>query len=91
MPTVYQVSFFNNLVNSYGLQFKACQRTIVIKSARSPARAIKAAKLRFCRLEHVKNWSLRAQCCEAAMIRQEADTQWRDKTAKGHLTTEISQ
>lgn len=68
MDTAYRVSFFNNLTNCYGKPFKVCQRSIVIRSARSPARAIEAAKVRFARLEHICDWALHAEKIEVDVL-----------------------
>ena len=71
--TAYRVSFFNELTNSSGKLFKVCQRSVDIRTARSPERAIEAAKKRFARLEHVGEWRLHAQLVEVEAI-AEADT-----------------
>jgi CBS domain-containing protein len=51
MPS-YRVCFFNEIPRNNRL-FRCCQRSIVIRAARSPERAIEAAKKRFARLEHI--------------------------------------
>jgi hypothetical protein len=58
--TSYRVSFLNEITNEYGRERKVCRRSIVIRSARTPERAIEAAKRRFARLEGVSDWCLRA-------------------------------
>lgn len=68
MPNSYKVSFYNDLVNSYGKQFKVCQRSLIIKAAHSQDRAIEAAKRRFCRLEQVNDWRDHARYVEAAVV-----------------------
>ena len=63
--TSFRVSFFKNLSSSYGKPFKVCQRSMVIHSARSRARAIEAARAQFVRLERIDDWTLRADAVEA--------------------------
>ena len=55
----YRVSFFKHLVNSSGKQVRACQRVIIVRSARRDC-AVRAAKRQFARVEGVDDWTLRA-------------------------------
>ena len=47
---------------------KICQRVIEVRLARSRERAIKAAKRRFARLEHVRDWHLHADQFEVERL-----------------------
>jgi hypothetical protein len=67
----YRVCFFKNLITSYGKPFDVCQRSIVIHSARNQERAIKAAQVRFARLEHIGDWTLRADRVETEVVPNE--------------------
>ena len=58
MPS-YRVSFINDIPRNEKL-FHCCQRSIVIRAARSRERAVEAAKKRFARLEGICNWSIHA-------------------------------
>jgi hypothetical protein len=58
MPS-YRVSFINKIPRNQKL-FRCCQRVITIRSARTPDRAVEAAKKRFARLEGVRNWKIHA-------------------------------
>ena len=62
--TSYCVTFFKDLVNSNGHQFKCPQGTIKIRSARSCQRALRAAELRFERLKRIASWTLYADTAE---------------------------
>ena len=75
MDTAYRVSFFKDITNCYGKLFKMCQRSIVIRSARSPERAIRAAKIRFSRLERIRDWTLRAEKIELDVLPEAAGAQ----------------
>jgi hypothetical protein len=57
MPS-YRICFLNDFDSTSFVQ--CCQRAIVIRSARSPERAIEAAKKRFARLEGIHGWRLHA-------------------------------
>ena len=59
----YCVRFINEIRRNETL-FRCCQRSIVIRSARSPERAIEAAKKRFARLEGISNWKIHAALIE---------------------------
>ncbi|HEY2533005.1 MAG TPA: hypothetical protein VGJ20_34575 [Xanthobacteraceae bacterium] len=58
MPS-YCVGFFNEIPRNDRL-LKCCRRSIVIRSARTPERAIAAAKKRFARLEGIRDWKIHA-------------------------------
>ena len=62
MPS-YRVCFINEIPRG-GKLFHCCQRTIVIRSARSPERAIEAAKRRFERAECIHAWNIHAGTIE---------------------------
>ena len=65
--TSYCVCFFNEIARNERL-FRCCQRSIVIRSARSPERAIEAAKKRFARLEGIRDWKFHAALIEIEAI-----------------------
>ena len=62
MPS-YRVSFINEIPRNERL-FRCCQRSIIIRSARTPERAIEAAKKRFAKLEGIRNWKIHAALIE---------------------------
>ncbi len=62
MPS-YRVCFFNEIPRNQTL-FRCCQRSIVIRAARTPERAIEAAKRRFARLEGIRDWKIHAGLIE---------------------------
>jgi hypothetical protein len=62
----YRVCFINEIPRHEKL-FRCCQRTIVIRSARSAERAI-AAKKRFARLEGIRDWKIHAALIEIEPI-----------------------
>jgi hypothetical protein len=62
MPS-YRVCFINEIPRG-GRLFRCCQRSIVIRSARSPERAVEAAKKRFVRLEGIRDWQIHAHRIE---------------------------
>jgi hypothetical protein len=64
---IYRVRFCNEFARAAGV-VKACQRTVLIRSARSRERAVEAAKKRFARLEGIRNWSIHAQIIEVETI-----------------------
>lgn len=65
--TSYCVCFFNEIARNERL-FRCCQRSIVIRSARSPERAIEAAKKRFARLGGIRDWKFHAALIEIEAI-----------------------
>ena len=62
--TCYRVTFFKNLVNSIGHQFKCQQGTIDIRRARSDERALQAAQRRYERSKKIGDWTLYADVAE---------------------------
>jgi hypothetical protein len=66
--TSYHVTFFKNLVNSNGHQFKCSQGSIDIRRARSDQRALQAAQLRFQRAKTISNWTLYADVVELDVL-----------------------
>jgi hypothetical protein len=59
----YRVRFFKT-VSSHGKTVNVCQRSIDIRSAPSPGRAVEVAKQRFARLENVADWLMHADYVE---------------------------
>ena len=73
MPS-YCVRFINEIPRNERL-FHCCQRSIVIRSAGSPARAVEAAKKRFARLEGIRDWKIHATLIEIEPIDTETKPQ----------------
>jgi hypothetical protein len=69
MPS-YRVCFINEIPRNRQL-FRCCQRTIVIRAARTRERAIEAAKKRFARSEHIRDWTLHAAFIEVEALDSE--------------------
>ena len=63
----YRVSFINDIPRNAKL-FHCCQRSIVVRTARSPERAVEAAKKRFARPEGICNWNIHADRIELEVI-----------------------
>jgi hypothetical protein len=63
----YRVSFINDIPRG-GKLFHCCQRSIVIRAARTPERAVEAAKKRFARREGICNWTIHAGRLELEVI-----------------------
>jgi hypothetical protein len=63
----YRVCFINEIPRNQKL-FRCCQRSIIIRSARSPESAIEAAKKRFARLEGIREWKFHAALMEPIQI-----------------------
>ena len=82
--TSYRVCFFNEIPRNDRL-FKCCQRSIVIHAARTPERAIEAAKKRFARLEGIRDWKIHAGLIEIEPIELEPIPQKPIATASGRL------
>jgi hypothetical protein len=59
----YRVFFMNEIPRNDKL-FRCCQRSIIIRLARSPERAVEAAKKRFTRLEGIRDWKIHAALIE---------------------------
>jgi hypothetical protein len=66
MPS-YRICFINEIARGNKL-FRCCQRSIVIRSARSPQRAVEAAKKRFARIEGIHDWNIHAGMIEMEEI-----------------------
>ena len=66
MP-IYRVSFINAIPRNEKL-FRCCQRSIIVRAARSPERAVEVAKKRFARLEGFCNWNIHAGRIELEVI-----------------------
>jgi hypothetical protein len=66
MPS-YRVCFFNQIPRNNRL-FRCCQRSIVIRRAHTPERAIEAAKKRFARAEGIRDWNIHASLIEIEPI-----------------------
>jgi len=66
MPS-YCVSFINDIPRG-GKLFHCCQRSVVIRAARNPERAVEAAKKRFARIEGICNWNIHAGRIELELI-----------------------
>jgi hypothetical protein len=64
---MYRVRFCNEFARG-AVVVKACQRTVVIRSARSRERAVEAAKKRFARLEGIRDWRTHAQTIEVETL-----------------------
>ena len=71
MPS-YRISFINDLPRN-GKLFHCCQRSIVVRAARTPERAVEAAKKRFARREGICNWNIHAGRIELEVIDSPAD------------------
>ena len=78
--TSYRVCFFNDIARNEKV-FRCCQRSILIRSARSPERAVEAAKKRFARLEGIRDWRFHAAFIEIEAIDPEATPNSRIDTA----------
>ena len=82
MPS-YRVCFINEIPRNEKL-FRCCQRSIIIRSARTPERAIEAAKKRFARLENICDWKIHAALIEIEPI--DIETKPRDATLSKRKT-----
>jgi hypothetical protein len=70
----YRVTFFKNLVNSNGHQFKCPQGSIDIRRARSDERALKAAQRRFERAKKIGDWTLYADVAELDAVEPDGNS-----------------
>ena len=68
----YRVCFMNEIARNEKL-FRCCQRSIIIRSARTSERAIEAAKKKFARLEGIRDWKFHASLIEIEAIEVEAE------------------
>ena len=64
---VYRICFLNEFAR-FNTVVRACQRAIIIRSARSRERAVEAAKKRFARLEGIRDWRNHATIIEVSII-----------------------
>jgi hypothetical protein len=64
---IYRVCFLNEFAR-FDAVVRACQRAIIICSARSREQAIEAAKKRFARLEGIRDWRDHAKVIEVSTI-----------------------
>ena len=71
MPS-YRVCFMNEIARNEKL-FRCCQRSIIIRSARTSDRAIEAAKKRFARLEGICDWKIHASQIEIETVEAEPE------------------
>ena len=65
--TSYRVDFMNEIARN-GRVHKVCQRSIVVRSVRSPEEATEAAKAHFARLEGIRDWRIHAATIEVVPI-----------------------
>ena len=63
----YRVDFMNEFARNRRVH-KVCQRSIVVRSARSPEQAGEAAKAHFARLEGIPDWRIHAATIEVVPI-----------------------
>jgi len=73
MPS-YCIRFINEIPRNERL-FHCCQRSIVIRLARTSERAVEAAKKRFARLEGIRDWKIHATLIEMEPIETETRPQ----------------
>jgi hypothetical protein len=78
----YRICFFDEIARNAKV-FRCCQRSLLIRSARSPKRAIEAAKKRFARLERIRDWKFHAGFFEIEAIASEAVPQGLIDTSSG--------
>jgi hypothetical protein len=65
--TSYRVDFMNEFARNRRVH-KVCQRSIVVRSARSPEQAGETAKTHFARLEGIRDWRMHAAMIEVVPI-----------------------
>ena len=68
--TSYRVDFMNEFARNRRIH-KVCQRSIVVRSARSPEQAGEAAKTHFARLEGIRDWRIHAATIEVVPIKDD--------------------
>ena len=88
MPS-YRVCFINEIPRA-GKLFRCCQRSIIIRSARSPERASEAAKKRFARLEGIRDWKIHAGLIEIETIHLEPEPDTTLAGCRGRSTAHVS-
>ncbi len=69
MPS-YRVDFMNEFARNSQVH-KVCQRSIVVRSARSPEQAGEAAKTDFARFEGICNWRIHAATIQVVPIKND--------------------
>ena len=79
----YRFTFYNELTNDSGRAFHCPQRLIEIRSARTKARALEAAKRRFARDEKISDWRVHASIVEIEELSETASN--RASVCSGHL------
>jgi len=62
--TAYRVQFVKKLCDDSGHQHKCVQAEILVRLARTKARAVRAAELKFQRVKRVENWKTYADTVE---------------------------
>jgi hypothetical protein len=72
--TEYRVSFINEIARNDRV-FHPVQRSIVVRSAHSRARAIEVAKKRFARLEGIRDWKLHAVAIKVEVVDPETGSE----------------
>jgi hypothetical protein len=65
--TSYRVDFMNEFARNRRVH-KVCQRSVVVRSARSPEQAGEAAKTLFATLEGIRDWRIHAAMIEVVPI-----------------------
>jgi hypothetical protein len=73
MPS-YRVHFMNEIPRNDKL-FRCCQRSIIIRSALSPERAVEVAKKQFARLEGIPDWKIHAGLVEIEAMDLELESE----------------
>jgi hypothetical protein len=79
----YRVDFLNKFARNEKL-VKVCQRSIVVRAADSPERAIETAKQRFVELEGIRDWRLHAAKIEIAALENAGRSEKDQKTRGAH-------
>ena len=76
--TVYQISFFKNLLSSNGHPFRCLQNRMEIRNANSPAQAAARAQEQFEILHQIPVWNLRADSVEICEMRTPSEMRLQD-------------
>jgi hypothetical protein len=66
----YAVTFYNDLLDSHGMEHKVCQRKVEVDYSGHEEIAIEKAKEEFCNLEGVSNLHDRAQYYEVEVVHE---------------------
>ena len=72
--TSYRVTFFKNLINSSGHEFKCQQGSIDIRRARNDERALQAAQRRYERAKKIDSWTLYADVAELDAVENDGNS-----------------